>query len=503
LRMSQIFCIFVRSKHKLQKPIYTLMKHDLCIFSEISKFFKNEDSNSAMYAITDCIKALSLKEQQLFSTKSKHNCKVTQLQILQLLLMYPCFMVANAYNYVNSSLYKLVQCQKDVFYRFLSNETYNWRKILSIISIRLWKKTRTHTERISNSPICLMVDDTDFPKTGLCAEKLGKVFSHIEHKMIAGYKGLFLGITDGISQMLLDFCLLGEKGKNGTYSMTQRQLDKQFSKEHNEQSSVNQRIKEYDESKIKLVTEMIKRMIKLHVHFDYILADSWFACTEIIQFVTSRHIKCHYLGMIKMGKTKYRYKGKDYTAKQLIAHLRSKEGCSRSRKLHCQYLTADVLFAGRNVRLFFVKRNNRTDWNGLITTNTALPFIEAYQIYSMRWSLEVVFKDCKSNLGLGKYQVRNFASQIACTAITATQYNILSVAKRFSNYETIGGLFREATRNSTELTITERIWGLIQEIITSIVEAFGIDDNQAMDAIINHSENIKHLLALYPVLQAS
>lgn len=480
------------------------MKHDSCIFSEISKFFKNKDQNSAMYAITDCIKALSLKEQQLFQAKSKHNCKVTQLQVLQLLLMFPCFMVANAYNYANSSLYKLAQCQKDVFYRFLSKETYDWRKILSIISMQLWKKTRTCTERSSKRPVCLMVDDTDYPKTGLCAEKLGKVFSHIEHKMITGYKGLFLGITDGISQMLLDFCLVGEKGKKGSYSITQRQLDKQFSKERNEQSPVNQRLKEYDESKIKLVIEMIKRIIKLRVHFDYILADSWFACAEIIQFVTSRHIQCHYLGMIKMGKTKYHYKGKDYSAKQLIVHLQStQERVARSRKLHCKYITADVIFAGRKVRLYFIKRNNCSDWNGLITTNTALPFIEAYQIYSMRWSLEVIFKDCKTNLGLGKYQARDFASQIARTAITSIQYNILSTAKRFSDYETIGGLFRDATRNSTELTITERIWGLIQEVVYSIVEAFGIDDDQAMDALINRSEYIKHLSSLWPIKQAS
>ena len=107
------------------------------------------------------------------------------------------------------------------------------------------------------------------------------------------------------------------------------------------------------------------------------------------------------------------------------------------------------------------KRNKKSEWNALITTNTELVFKEAYCIYSMRWSLEVVFKDSKGNLGLGKYQMRNFASQIACTAITAMQYNILATARRFSSYETIGGLFREVTRNSAELTITERIWGMI------------------------------------------
>ena len=122
--------------------------------------------------------------------------------------------------------------------------------------------------------------------------------------------------------------------------------------------------------------------------------------------------------------------------------------------------------------MFFTQRNKKSDWNALITTNTELEFKEAYHIYSMRWSLEVVFKDSKGNLGLGKYQVRNFGSQIACTAITATQYIILGTDRRFSSYETIGGLFCEVTRNSVELTITERIWGMIIDIVNEITLCF-------------------------------
>lgn len=74
----------------------------------------------------------------------------------------------------------------------------------------------------------------------------------------------------------------------------------------------------------------------------------------------------------------------------------------------------------------------------------------------MRWSLKVVFKESKGNLGLGKYQMRNFSSQIAGTAITAMQYNILVTAKRFTDYTTIGGLFKEAVGNSAKQSVTGR-----------------------------------------------
>ena len=139
----------------------------------------------------------------------------------------------------------------------------------------------------------------------------------------------------------------------------------------------------------------------------------------------------------------------------------------------------------------------------MVTTNTELEFKAAYRIYSMRWSLEVVFKDSKGNLGLGKYQVRNFDSQIACTAITAIQYNILATARWFSSYETIGGLFRDVTKNSAELTITERIWGMIIDIVNEIAQCFEIEDKKIFETLIHRSDKLKHFIQIYELKMAS
>ena len=480
------------------------MSKDTNFISEIGRYFKENDATSAMNHIMDITRMLNLSEKRLFGAESRCNCKYSQLQVLQLLLLFPCFMVRNAFSYATSSLRGIASCGKDVFYRFLSREDHDWRKILVDVTTQLWRKARTGTERDTSAPVCLMVDDTDYPKRGIQTEMIGKVFSHVEHKMILGFKGLFLGITDGVTQMLMDFCLVGEKGKKGTYSLKREQLDARFTKERGEDCHTARRIREYDESKITLMIEMVKRLIARRIHFDYILADSWFACAEVIRFVTSRHTKCHYLGMIKMGKTKYRHNRKDYTARALVALFdHPRKGRKFSRSLGCYYVTVDAEFAGRKVRLFFTKRNRRSGWNALITTNTDLEFKEAYRIYSMRWSLEVVFKDSKGNLGLGKYQVRNFTSQIACTAITAMQYNILATARRFSSYETIGGLFREATRNSAELTITERIWGMIVDVVNEIARCFEIEDEKIFETLIHRSDKLQHFIRIYELKMAS
>ena len=121
----------------------------------------------------------------------------------------------------------------------------------------------------------------------------------------------------------------------------------------------------------------------------------------------------------------------------------------------------------------------------------------------MRWSLEVVFKDCKQNLGLGKYQMRNFSSQIAMTVITAMQYNLLSTARRFTDYEAIGGLFKDVMADSVQLTITGKIWDMTIELVREMAQCFNIEDEQILDMLVNRSNKLRHYVESYQLKFAS
>lgn len=276
--------------------------------------------------------------------------------------------------------------------------------------------------------------------------------------------------------------------------MTKKQRDEQYSKVRQETKAVNKRIGEYTQNKIQKAIDMVKHAIHEGMHFDYLLADSWFTCTDIVKFIKSRHVRCHYLGMVKMGKTKYLFEKKLLSAKELVKLLQTRKAIKYSRSLHCYYGVADVELADVRVRLFFCRRTKNASWNGLLTTNTKLDFIEAYHIYSMRWSIEVFFKEAKGLLGLGKSQSRDFAAQIASISVTMLQYNILSTVKRFAAYRTIGGLFHEATDGVIQLSVTERIWGVIQELVRIIAETFETEDERVLDALINRSEAFKHYI---------
>ena len=75
------------------------MNKDTNLISEIGKYFKENDATSAMNKIVEITRTLNFSEKRLSGEESRCNCMYSQLQVLQLLWLFPCFMIKNAFNY--------------------------------------------------------------------------------------------------------------------------------------------------------------------------------------------------------------------------------------------------------------------------------------------------------------------------------------------------------------------------------------------------------------------
>ena len=286
------------------------------------------------------------------------------------------------------------------------------------------------------------------------------------------------------------------------HGLTAKQRKARFTEDHKDQA-VEERVNEYLMKKTDKAIDMVKYAIKRGIRFDYLLIDSWFTNTKFVRLITSRHIKCHLLGMIKLGKTNYATKSGKMNAKQIIRHQQKAKACKHNITLRCTYCTMDVKLDGVPVRLFFCKRGRKGNWNGLLTTDLSLSFLEAYRIYARRWAVEVAYKECKTLLNLGKCQSVHFAAQIASFTLTMMQYNILCTVKRFEAYETIGGLFAEVTNDTLELSVTDKICCIILDFVLNIAEHYSIDATELLADLIE-GNSVAHMLRdMYIYKQAS
>ena len=121
------------------------------------------------------------------------------------------------------------------------------------------------------------------------------------------------------------------------------------------------------------------------------------------------------------------------------------------------------------------------------------------EIYQIRWTVEVFFKEAKQLLGLGKCQSNDFDAQIADTTITLIQHILLTLKYRFEHYETKGALFNQVREDIIECRLNQRLWGLFIELIRIIEVLFeGIDEMEIMEKILKDDKAYEMINRLLP-----
>jgi hypothetical protein len=417
--------------------------------------------------------------------------------ILLELLLLPFRSISSIRALVLSGVSRITDAEKDVYYRFKNRSDINWRKLL-LTSAKRFKKLVEQKGDCGNEQVsCFIADDTTIEKSGKHIEFIGKVHSHVKQATILGFKMLQLGYWDGKSFIPLDFSLHNEKGKNKKrpFGLSKKDLSARYHTERDHSSAGSKRISELRVSKILNTIKMIKRAVKNGFKASYVLVDKWFMGENFIKEIRKINKgSLHIVGLCRMDKRKYAYNDKEYSAKQLLQMFKHRK--KRSKKINAYYIELDVVYKDIKLKLFFSRYSKRGKWKLLVTTDLNLSYNKAVEIYNMRWSIEVFFKESKQYLNLGKSESNNFDGQIADATISMIQYIVLTFHKRFSYYETMGDLFRESRDELIELTIANRIWKLFIALQQKIVELFEIDIDVLYEKMIRDEEHGKMLISL-------
>ena len=465
-----------------------LQNKDIAKTQEVKAFFKDTWRQPEFF-----IKHLELlnfsKTSKLF--RSVKQSGVPFWELIKLILALPFMDMESLGAVFNGRAAVETKARKDTYYRALANQKMDWRNLL-LLFVKRYLSLDRDFDTPGDGDKSLIFDDTDIEKRGKKIEGGSKIFDHVGHRFIFGFKLLVAGYWNGSVFIPVDFSFHRENkdNKKNKYGLTKKQRKQQKKTKRGKGLPVAKRFKELNSKKTEVLVAMFKRIHQRRIGVDYILMDSWFTSIGLIKKLLKVDKKVHVIGMYKYN-SKLSIDGEVHSIKKL---RRRKGKMSRQRSLKLYYFQYVGEIEGARVKVFLSKRGVNGSWHTIITTDTTLSFKKAMEIYSTRWTIEVFFKEAKQLLGLGKCQSTNFDVQVAQTTITMVRYLLISLRHRMEAYQTIGGIFKELKQDYVEHKLNKRLLLAIVdvlEVLELLIE--DIDINSIARRLVLYSESLSFL----------
>ena len=353
---------------------------------EMSKLLSNKNrvnddllSLFGRFGLQQTLRRLGMEKQQGISA-------------LQLIISLCLFRIngESIFSMYRKDFHSLLETGKNCYYRMLNRESMDWRILLIRMAVRFLAILRKEGAEENEQPRCYIVDDTTIEKTGVSMEGVSRVFDHVKHKCVLGYKLLLLAFFDGRSTIPVDFSLHREKGDEKNYGLSEEERAGQYRKKRDSSNPNHQRATELDSKKMDNALEMMKRAWQASLRATYALCDSWFTYEKFIHGVRSiGDGSVHFLGMGKMDNRKYYARGFYHNVYQMISYYERTEA-KRDWVYNYTYFRVNGRMGDEPVRIFFIRYGSNQNWNIIVTTDFTMDIKRCFEIYQIRWNIEVL-----------------------------------------------------------------------------------------------------------------
>jgi len=364
---------------------------------------------------------------------------------------------------------------KDVYYRLLKNESYNWRKLLSLSSLKLI--ALLHKIQEPNKIKVLILDDTVEGKTGKQIEgSRDKLWSNKEKRLIRGINVVSLNYSDGFSNFMLDFAI--SMGKYAKVELAQ------FTQVLDHRSNAYKRRAEIMRGKSRIALDMVKRAVDNGLYADYLLVDSWYSKPVFIQEIKEMGLEV--ISRMANNNSIWNFVEKEKTLDAIYAKYKKLKSAKVGLygKIKFSYFSAIVEHkkAGK-IKIVFIKTAGKLI--PLVSTDLTISDDEVIEIYKRRWDIEQGYKELRQHFGFGKEENRIYEALIARITLSFFTYNIVSYINRISHEpKTIGGLFKDLECELSTLAISMKYF------ITILEELAKVED------IVNRNEDLVSIIAI-------
>jgi len=388
---------------------------------------------------------------------------------------------------------------KDALYEAMNREDLNWRRLHAQVAAKALRSVPVSGRR------AFIVDDTVEQRFG---KKMPGVSSHFDHttgRHVMGQQVVSLGLSTEDHYVPLDDDLyvsqvqaqpLPEAFRDGRSLVARRY-----------QTSVQR-------TKPEMVAAMLKRALASGVAADYLVADAWFGTKTMIR-VTQDTALVPVLRM-KRGKMKYRLttvvqgrpQHQALDARALYqATVRKQWERMPGGRYQTKVIDADLNLAEGTekaqwvkVRRLFVRGHGDRDtdpgqheWALFLTTERRLSATDMLQIYSMRWSIEVYYKEAKQHLGFLKEQSNHYAAYVASIHLTAIRFCLLVIAKQAQGSGSLAKARQALCGNSADIHYASKLWPVFRALISGALDSMRAVLGEALDQVLSVIDEHVHV----------
>ena len=400
----------------------------------------------------------------------KKHCGASVTEVVFLILLWKWLNTKSISMFCDKSSSVFSDCKKDTLYDFLKREDINWRQFnLTVAKSIYTKKDLKHCKsRV------LVFDDSIKARRGKAMEGVSSHFDHLTHRHTMGQQVLTMGMATESAFLPIDSQIYVSDKKA-------QPLRKPFK---DGRSIASQRYLEATQkTKPEMAHAMLKRAKQHGFKADYVAADAWFGTKPMIR--TILEVDMHALLRMKKNKMKYRIHGfEELSADELYQKYvkgqwkKVQGGLFKSVSLEAEINLAETVSDAprwQSVKLFFMKGINepnkkevgKKSWSIFLTTNMALSTVLMVELYALRWSIEVYFKEAKQHLGFLQEQTWTFTSHIASIHLCAVRYLMLMSARLEDDDRRVCDIRSDISDQLTFISVGRQAWEMFRYLIVS------------------------------------
>jgi hypothetical protein len=409
--------------------------------------------------------------------KKRSGCSVESA--VYLLLMWKWLAKSSIAMFSRDSLDHFYNVKKDVIYETLKRPDLNWRQLQYKLAKEVYKSRNIKTHTLS----AFVFDDTVKIRRGKKMEGVSSHFDHTLSKHVMGQQMLTMGLSTEELFMPLDSQLYISKTKISPLNREYKDNRCIAAKRYNEA---------LHNTKPEMADEMIRRAKNYGINADYVIADAWFGTKPMIYNITSHNLTA----VLRMKKNKMKYRYTDINGEHLLINAQDLYQYAVRKQWEkipgvpyqavnlnveldfSEFNDGDPLWF--NIQLLFTRGVSidggscgKKDWALFLVSNPLdLTANQILEIYALRWSIEVYFKEAKQHLGLLQEQTRSFASYTASIHLTGIRYLILINACSVSNDLCAGNIRSAIQEQMNALDFAKKLWSIFRFIITGAIEKF-------------------------------